>query len=500
MSSSSGLSVRSSCADFTGFIVAIGAATGILLAMMGYWIYRQRTLGRLYGARTNHSQSTEYMNVVLTPDLMAIVADASRWSTSISGKWLYQVPHISTVPSMEFFEHLSAREAQRSCSANTMTPTALSPIENYMLVQKCDELVCNTLAMEQCRLPPQSVVDGQLLHEGSFTLALRATLRIEGQANRQVVVRRLLPALVDQQPYRQAFMADISLSASLLHPRIVAFVGFYDPQQRAYDLDSSSSPSYMAHQAQLSAVTEFMPNGDLRALLTLRPRNAQDFGWFHSVSLPKTKAQLALDIVDALVYLHFRPAGGNRTLHHQRLKAQQVLLSEQCDAKLCAFGVRRALGVEATFARSEFSVAWLAPELLRGESRSDQADVYALGVLLTELDTCELPFALGVDMDDGMDEQCQLALLVSSGCIRPALSIDCPAQIQELVMRCLSFSPHQRPPAIEVQHTLRKLINGASVCGSSLASLPSNGSSLHNTPGPSISTPNMHTRLPLTTM
>ncbi|KAF4324435.1 hypothetical protein JM18_000383 [Phytophthora kernoviae] len=332
-----------------------------------------------------------------------------------------------------------------------------------------------------------SSVEGELLHEGSFTLTFRATLKIEGQANRQVVVRRLPPQLAEQQAYRQAFLADVTLSASLLHPRIVAFVGYYDPTLHVYDLDLPTSPSHAVGQvAQPSAVTEYMPNGNLRALLTLRPRNARDFGWFHSTSVPKTKAQLALDVVDALVYLQSQPAGVNSMLHPPELKTQCVLLSEFCDAKLCAFGVRRWLDCQASFARSDYSVAWLAPELLRGEPRSEQADVYALGVLFTELDTCELPFASGVDMDDGMDEQSQLALLVSSGCIRPALSMDCPVQIQELVMRCLSFSPQQRPPAIEVQHTLRKLINGTSVCSASLASLPSNISSLHSTPATSL--------------
>ncbi|KAF1791633.1 Protein kinase-like domain [Phytophthora cactorum] len=402
--------------------------------------------------------STEYVDCVLTPDLMAIVADGSRRSSStmgLSGKWFHHLPRITSVPSMEFFEHLSTGGGRGSNSAATTTATGSSPVTNgtqMRWLDKCDSsdtLACNAAALEQSRLPPNCVVDGELLHEGSFTLAFRATLRIEGQAN------------------RQCFAAS---------PADRGFIGFYDPTQRVYDLDSPTSTSHI-----------YMPNGDLRALLTLRPRNAQDFGWFHSVSVPKTKAHLALDIVDALVYLHSGPAGVNASLHPPQLKAQRVLLSDLCDAKLCAFGVRRA---QATYTRSDFSVAWLAPELLRGEPRSEQADVYSLGVLFTELDTCELPFACGVDMDDGMDEQSQLALLVSSGCIRPSLSMDCPVQIQELVMRCLSFSPHQRPPVIEVQHTLRKLINGTSVCDASLASLPSNVSSLRSTPGTATTTLN----------
>ncbi|KAF4041423.1 Protein tyrosine kinase [Phytophthora infestans] len=478
-----------SSSSSTGLIIGLVIAAVVLLAVGGWYLRHCRRHKRVNGPRS-HSQSTEYVDCVLTPDLMAIVADGSRRSSSsmgIGGKWFHHLPRITSVPPMEFFDHLSTGGGRDSISGATTTATGSSPVTNGTQLQwldKCDssdELACSAAALEQSRLPPNCVVDGELLHEGSFTLAFRATLRIEGQANRQVVVRRLLPELAEQQSYRQAFMADITLSASLLHPRIVAFIGFYDPTQRVYDLDSPTSPSHIVQQAaQPSAVTEYMPNGDLRALLTLRPRSAQDFGWFHSVSVPKTKAHLALDIVDALVYLHSRPASVNTPLHPPQLKAQRVLLSELCDAKLCAFGVKRA---QAPYTRSDFSVAWLAPELLRGEPRSEQADVYSLGVLFTELDTCELPFASGVDMDDGMDEQSQLALLVSSGCIRPSLSMDCPVQIQELVMRCLSFSPHQRPPIIEVQHTLRKLINGTSVCGTSQASLPSNVSSLRSTPG-----------------
>ncbi|OWZ00329.1 Protein kinase [Phytophthora megakarya] len=497
MSSSGSSMEESSSSSSTGLILGLVAAVVAVLAFGGWFLYRRRKLKRFYGPRSSHSQSTEYVDCVLTPDLMAIVADGSRRSSgsaAFGGKWFHHLPRISSVPSMEIFEHLSIG-GRGSSSAATTTATGFSPLNNGThlgWLEKCDskdQLACSTAALEQNRLPPRCVVDGELLHEGSFTLAFRATLKIEGQTNRQVVVRRLLPELTEQHSYRQAFMADISLSASLLHPRIVAFVGFYDPMQRVYDLDlptSPTSPSHIVKQtSQPSAVTEYMPNGDLRALLTLRPRNAQDFGWFHSLSVPKTKAHLALDIADALVYLHSRPAGVRASLHPRQLKAQQVLLSEHCDAKLCAFGIRRNLAPS-----NDVSIAWLAPELLRGEPRSDQADMYAFGVLLTELDTCELPFASGVDMDDGMDEQSQLALLVSSGCIRPALSMDCPAQIQELVMRCLSFSPNQRPPTIEVQHTLRKLINGTSICDSSLASLPSNVSSLHSTPGPANSTLN----------
>uniref|UniRef100_M4B6A0 Protein kinase domain-containing protein n=1 Tax=Hyaloperonospora arabidopsidis (strain Emoy2) TaxID=559515 RepID=M4B6A0_HYAAE len=491
---------QSSTTDSRWFIIGIAVAiVGFL--MLGSWWWcccRRRTLKRFNGSRDGHS--IEYVDCELTPELMAIVADSAHRSSSATrfgNRLFYYLPGITSVPSMDVFDQFSTNSAQKSSSPATTTATTTimgsSPLDDALQVpvmcDTSDELKRNALVIEQCRLSPESIVGGgELLRAGSFTSAFRTTLQLEGQDHHQVVVRRLLPELADQQVYRQAFMADVALSAVLVHPRIVAFVGFYDPTHRVYDLDASPSSSFMLPQAQLSAVTEYMANGTLRDLLTLRSRDTHDFGWFHSISVLKTKAQLALDIVDALVYLQSRPAGTSTPLHPPELKAQGVLLSELYDAKLCTFGIRRAVGIQATHSRSDFSVAWLAPELLRGEPRSEQADVYALGVLLTELDTCKLPFEAGVDMDDRMDEQRQLALLVSSGCIRPAVSMDCPVQIQELVMRCLSFSPQQRPPAIEVQHTLRKLINGTSICNSSPNSLLSNVPSLYSTPGPCITT------------
>ncbi|RLN98664.1 hypothetical protein BBJ28_00009409 [Nothophytophthora sp. Chile5] len=505
-SSSGNASIRASSTEkkssksSTVLILSLVGALVLVVLLLGacYFLYRRRRAKKRPVRRGSHSQSTEYIDFSLTPDMAAIVADSSRRTSSTAmlmagNKWFSNLPRISSVPSMEIFEHLATGGFRGSSSAATTTATGSSFPDHQIQIQDehdlHDELTSQALAVEQSRLPPGSVSEDELLHEGCFTMTLRATLQIEGQAARSVVVRRLLPGLMEQQAYRQAFLADVALSATLVHPRLVAFVGFYDPSQRVYDLDSPASPSqFVVESSHPAAVSEFMPNGDLRTLLKLRPRNSQDFGWFHSISLPKTKAQLALDIVDALVYLHSRPAGVNAALHPRELKAQRVLLSEHCEAKLCAFGVQRVLGCEAAYAKSDFSVAWLAPELLRGEPRSEQADMYALGVLLTELDTCALPFAAGVDMDDGVDEQSQLALLVSSGCIRPSLSMDCPVQIQELVLRCLSFSPVQRPPAVEVQHTLRKLINGTSVCEASLASLPSNVSSYSSTPGPGSAT------------
>ncbi|KAI9991648.1 hypothetical protein PInf_016994 [Phytophthora infestans] len=478
-----------SSSSSTGLIIGLVIAAVVLLAVGGWYLRHCRRHKRVNGPRS-HSQSTEYVDCVLTPDLMAIVADGSRRSSSsmgIGGKWFHHLPRITSVPPMEFFDHLSTGGGRDSISGATTTATGSSPVTNGTQLQwldKCDssdELACSAAALEQSRLPPNCVVDGELLHEGSFTLAFRATLRIEGQAEspgrRETPTSRtrraaVVPSSVHGRYYAQCLTAtstDCSVHR-VLRPNTARVRPRFTDITFTHCSTSSSALSS----------DEYMPNGDLRALLTLRPRSAQDFGWFHSVSVPKTKAHLALDIVDALVYLHSRPASVNTPLHPPQLKAQRVLLSELCDAKLCAFGVKRA---QAPYTRSDFSVAWLAPELLRGEPRSEQADVYSLGVLFTELDTCELPFASGVDMDDGMDEQSQLALLVSSGCIRPSLSMDCPVQIQELVMRCLSFSPHQRPPIIEVQHTLRKLINGTSVCGTSQASLPSNVSSLRSTPG-----------------
>ncbi|KAF0703697.1 Aste57867_7562 [Aphanomyces stellatus] len=103
------------------------------------------------------------------------------------------------------------------------------------------------------------------------------------------------------------FAEEICLMSTFSHPNVVALVGF------AYQKN---------HPVPLLAATEFLPGGNLASFL----RNTPDLPWC-------TKARLALDIVNALVYLHHTLA-----VIHRDVKTQHVLLNWP-RAILAGFGV-----------------------------------------------------------------------------------------------------------------------------------------------------------------
>ncbi|KDO22006.1 hypothetical protein SPRG_12215 [Saprolegnia parasitica CBS 223.65] len=92
----------------------------------------------------------------------------------------------------------------------------------------------------------------------------------------------------------------------------------------------------------------------------------------------------------------------------------------------------------------------MAPEVLRvpgcegqGRAYTTAADIYSFGVVLTELDTLSEPYS---DLTDrsGVEE------LVRTGRLRPKMSANCPAWLQDLADKCLAFNPKARPTAAAI--------------------------------------------------
>lgn len=91
---------------------------------------------------------------------------------------------------------------------------------------------------------------------------------------------------------------------------------------------------------------------------------------------------------------------------HRDLKPSNILVSAEGESRLLDFGIAKLLGSELDRPRESTQArdSWVtpdraAPEQLRGETVSTATDVYALGVLLFELVTGQLPPAARRDED-----------------------------------------------------------------------------------------------------
>ena len=160
-------------------------------------------------------------------------------------------------------------------------------------------------------------------------------------------------------------------------------------------------------------------------------------------------------------------AKGAHSLHqqnvvHQDLKPANVVIRASGDAVLLDFGLsyhahfpdllaeemRKAIG----------SPAWMAPEQVVGVRGDPRSDIFAIGVMLYELVTGELPF--GAPQTSGGLRQ---RLWMDPPPPR-ALKADTPDWLQEIILRCLEPEAAQRYPsaahlALDLGHPDQVLIS-----------------------------------------
>lgn len=198
----------------------------------------------------------------------------------------------------------------------------------------------------------------QLLNQlgrGGMGIAHRALDRLSG---RVVTLKRLFPedaeALI-QRPSRDesrlALAQEFRLLAALRHPNIVSVLD--------YGFDEEGRP-FFCMDLQENARTIVEAGRD---------------------SPPLLRAELLVQLLRALAYLH------RHGIIHCDIKPEHVVVTGS-QVKVLDFGLsvyRDLLGAEG--ASLGGTLAYMAPELLRGERPSERSDLYAVGVLAYELFT-----------------------------------------------------------------------------------------------------------------
>ncbi|KAK1946321.1 putative serine/threonine-protein kinase/receptor [Phytophthora citrophthora] len=239
----------------------------------------------------------------------------------------------------------------------------------------------------------------------------------------KVAVKRLLQTKHQKAQHVQAFAEEIELSASLVHPHIVQFIGV------AWNTLNN-----------LVMVMEYLPMGNLQRYLKV---NVSMLSW------SKDKLYLALGIAQALEYLH----GRSSPIIHRDLKSSNILLTNELKPKLIDFGVSRGK-IDLTMTGGIGTPYWTAPEVLEGKRYSEQADIYSFGVVLSELDTGKPPYCDAVTEHGGMPKPFYILQDVMAGRLRPTFSQDCPLRIKSLGLACLALDVTRRPTAEKLVQTL----------------------------------------------
>lgn len=204
-----------------------------------------------------------------------------------------------------------------------------------------------------------------VLHErlgaGGMGEVYRATDRLAGQ---DVALKRmLLPhGVLDPDAsvaQRVALATEFQTLASLRHPNIISVIDY------GFDIDGQPYFTMTLLEHRLSLVDHAA-----------------------GLSVP-ARMTLVVEILRALAYLH------RRGIVHRDLKPSNVLVPNG-QVKVLDFGLSSGRGSTPGVAGT---LAYMAPEVLRGAGASEASDLYAIGVIAYELVSGKLPFR-GADTQD----------------------------------------------------------------------------------------------------
>ncbi|KAG7384807.1 hypothetical protein PHYPSEUDO_002193 [Phytophthora pseudosyringae] len=258
-----------------------------------------------------------------------------------------------------------------------------------------------------------------LLFETELSKGASGEVWVCQYGGQQVAVKKLLHTKDQKAEDVQAFAEEIELTASLIHPHIVKFIGV-----------AWSSLS------NLAMVLEYFPRGNLKEYLH---KNSDLVSW------ARDKIHMAIAIAEALDYLHSRTPA----IIHRDLKSNNILLTESLEPKLIDFGVSRGM-IDLTMTAGVGTPYWTAPEILEGNRYTEKADIYSFGVVLSELDTGRIPYVDAVEDGGTKLRPFQILQGVMSGTLRPRFAEDCPPRIQRIGSACLSLEPEHRPSVQEL--------------------------------------------------
>lgn len=249
---------------------------------------------------------------------------------------------------------------------------------------------------------------------------------LDDNSIRQCVVKKLRTEMEEEKELRTLFLDEGKIGSLLNHPNIVS--------QFSHG-EISNSPFICL---------EFIPGISLNTCIQNRSST--------NPIEPEVFGNIAVQLARGLKYAHELkdPSGNALRLVHRDITPENIILTDEGVIKLVDFGIARFEGrdVKTRASIPKGKLPYMAPEQLRFEAFNHRADIYAFGIVLTELLSGRPLFPQGVltvaDHENIIRIRCRQGMVHE--------------RLQELLLSLTKLDPAERPAGMSlVLETLEEI-------------------------------------------
>jgi eukaryotic-like serine/threonine-protein kinase len=225
---------------------------------------------------------------------------------------------------------------------------------------------------------------------------------------RRVALKFLSPRLVANDHSRQRFLREARSAAALNHPNICT----------VYEVDEA--------EGQLFIAMEYCEGQSLRELRLKGPLDL-------AVAI-----SIICQVADALTEAH------RRHIIHRDVKSSNIIVDAKNRARLLDFGLASLGNSNDTTLTMEFigTLAYMAPERFELQVNDARGDIWALGVVLYEAISGQMPFT-------GGHPDLVHSILNNYPPPLSSLRIGVPAELDEIVDKALEKDPAERYQSVQ---------------------------------------------------
>ena len=273
---------------------------------------------------------------------------------------------------------------------------------------------------------------------GGMAEVFRARARGPGGYQRELIIKRILPHLAEDESFVRAFVDEAKILGLLYHPNVVG----------VYDFGQADGRHYLA--------LEYLDGPSVADLVVQASRNEQPI----PVGIV---AYIGREVCNGLQAVHSLrdPADRPLAVVHRDVTPSNIMTTRRGAVKLLDFGVAKTAISEGKTAHGYIKgkVGYFAPEQIKGGAIDGRVDLFALGIVLFEALTLEYLFSGEGGPLGAIYRTMEMPLR------RPSETrADVPAALDEVILKALARQPDQRyADAAEMARALGAVVDETGV-------------------------------------